>query len=1046
MPVDEQINANLSSNKILPIDGVYPSVSITQPKEQQCIDTLDKIKGTAYDKFDLKEIEITVSSYTRTTKPAYYELIINEEDFSKIWEVDISYLEWEKEYLEDENFSAENIQNDNFQDENLQSDDQQHDNQYPEPFKLEENLTYTITVKVVDNVENESITQTTFTYKKKNSTISCHLSTSQITTGTSVTITGLIIPADSMISDVYIEMASDGYTQTKRASANQDGTFSYTTDCDEFHHAGLWQIRTIFNGGTCVYGSKSPTQPLIISKASTTIVLVNTHDAILNIEPFSIGGKLIPTSGCYNNLSGLTVQLHIVGVDAGRYWDTFTKIDQDSDFTENNIKLMEIFPNEDISGKWLVSVSFPETDSYSSSTSELKTIEVLESAGYAIIVQGKTSNEEGLASHQKTSDFVYEQFINRGLLDINDDETLNDIQYFSYASPGNSGYTYIDNAPSKELIKDAITVWAKQKMNSHPGTLYIVMVDHGLEEQFIIDDDVITSSELAAWQEDLYRALDPKPQKKGIVTILGFCHSGSFIDELSGPDRIVIASAAADEFSYKGLLDEDNIREGEYFIYEFFKKAALGKTIKSCFEEATLLTEIFTSDLSSKNANAPPYYDSSPQHPLLEDNADRVGSNSLQSKNSDGEISSKHVIGVGSLTTNDSYLTVTDVTETLFLAYDETPSDPFLWATVNDKKKCATIKVGIKSPTYSNDIEQTLTSSQKVMNLPVKQYDGKIDDRYFWNGSDIIETSTQKHIFDEPGIYQIFYYATDTDENVSDLKESIVYKNKADNQSPLPFSLISPRNDIQISTKGVLFDCNSDSDTSCYTIFSWEESNDPDDDQITYTLLLSKADDTFSNPDAHKMLQNNTMSIDLPDTWDGAVIYWKVQAIDQYGAIQESLVFHLKTMSVKNPDTAIIKGYVYDSVTNDPIFRAKVNLDNSMIRTSSRGYYHGNVEPKYYETIEVVAEDYKTQYLYSVYIGNGETIEQNIILEPESSDIQGDLNNDYALDLFDLIAGIQILANIENDTINIFADVDSDEVIGVSDILYIMNKLSDNSY
>jgi Leucine-rich repeat (LRR) protein len=1026
LPVDNVlgIDANLASNKILPIDGVYPTVSITQPDNEQCVDVLDKIKGTADDNFGVKEIEITVSNDTQTTKPAIHEIIINE-DHSKEWVVDVSKMEWQTD------------QEENQEDEYLLPD-----NLLPEPFELEENVTYTITVKVVDNVENESITRTTFTYKKQTSEISCHLSDSQIIIGESLTITGVIFPTDSSIPDIRIEMTSEnGIVTTKKISANRDGSFSYLTECTDFDYAGLWYIKAIFDGGECISESESASQSLSIAKAETELVLSTTEDAIRKNDLFSISGTLTPSPYCGASLSGLVLSLYFNGPSHLKPLIVDATINTDYGlFLKKDFQLSEQYQDDDITGRWTVSAYFPETNIYQSSTSQIMSVNVLDSAGYAIIVQGKISNGEGLASHQKTSDFVYKQFLNRGLNDQNDNDSLNDIQYFSYAAPGESGYTYIDHAPSKDLVEDAITVWAKKKMNAYPGPLYIVMVDHGLENKFLMDDAHITSSELASWLDNLQDGLSGPAKGKGIVTILGFCHSGSFIDELSGAYRIIITSAAENEYSYKGPLDQDNIREGEYFISEFFKKVVLGKNIRTCFEEASILTEKFTADLSGKSANAPPYYDNSPQHPLLDDNADGVGSNSLDSTNSDGFFSFNHIIGVSSMSTNaGTDVSIDDVTETLFLAHDETPSDPLFWAQVSRHETLLHLWLEIKSPSYT--INQSSESGQKEMDLKkisTADLNSSLN-RYEWQGSEDLYD-----YFNEPGIYQIFYFAQDKNSlNVSAFKDSIVYKNKPDNQPPAPFSLISPQDDLQISTKGIIFNCTNDSNTNCYTVFSWEETWDPDNDHITYTLVLSKGDETFSDPVKHEMLQNNAMSIDLPDKWEGTDIYWKVQAIDQYGAIQETPVYHFSTISVTNPDTGIIKGYVYDSFTKNPIYRAKVNLDNSMMRTSSRGYYHGSVEPKIYDTISIVADDYKTQYLYSVHISNGEILEQNITLEPESSDVTGDINGDYAVDLFDLIAGIQILADtVSEKTINLFADADRDDHIGMAEVIYIIKKIS----
>jgi hypothetical protein len=62
----------------------------------------------------------------------------------------------------------------------------------------------------------------------------------------------------------------------------------------------------------------------------------------------------------------------------------------------------------------------------------------------------------------------------------------------------------------------------KKKMNAYPGPLYLVMVDHGLKDQFLIGNEIITSSDLASWLDNLQDGLSGPAKGKGIVTILGF--------------------------------------------------------------------------------------------------------------------------------------------------------------------------------------------------------------------------------------------------------------------------------------------------------------------------------------------------------------------------------------------------------------------------------------------------------------------------------------------------------------------------------------------
>ena len=53
-------------------------------------------------------------------------------------------------------------------------------------------------------------------------------------------------------------------------------------------------------------------------------------------------------------------------------------------------------------------------DSFLSANSDSLDVNVVETAGYAVIIQGKISNEEGLASHNKTTNAVYKQLRNIG--------------------------------------------------------------------------------------------------------------------------------------------------------------------------------------------------------------------------------------------------------------------------------------------------------------------------------------------------------------------------------------------------------------------------------------------------------------------------------------------------------------------------------------------------------------------------------------------------------------------------------------------------------
>ena len=60
-------------------------------------------------------------------------------------------------------------------------------------------------------------------------------------------------------------------------------------------------------------------------------------------------------------------------------------------------------------GTYTIRSVFDGNETLYGSASDLKTILVGSSAGYAVIVEGKISNNEGLASHNKTANRIYKK-------------------------------------------------------------------------------------------------------------------------------------------------------------------------------------------------------------------------------------------------------------------------------------------------------------------------------------------------------------------------------------------------------------------------------------------------------------------------------------------------------------------------------------------------------------------------------------------------------------------------------------------------------------
>jgi hypothetical protein len=240
--------------------------------------------------------------------------------------------------------------------------------------------------------------------------------------------------------------------------------------------------------------------------------------------------------------------------------------------------------------------------------------------------------------------------------------------------------------------------------------------------------------------------------------------------------------------------------------------------------------------------------------------------------------------------------------------------------------------------------------------------------------------------FTEPGTYQVFYFAKDNiSDSVSTIMQTRVYKALAPelNQPPKSFSLVSPEDQTSVLTTAVL---------------DWEDTTDPNLDTLTYTVLLSK-EDTFNDPIRIEGLAYSTYLIGPSDGMEDLTqYYWKVQAIDEYGAIQESGVSVFKTNNT-NPIMGWIAGHVYNISTDEPIDDADVSIGGNLLSTAAGGYYLGVLPPGNY-AVNVMAIGYELK-SDSVLIPDGAFVSKDFGLE-EAEDTDGDGMPDYWEDLYEV--------------------------------------------
>jgi len=455
------------------------------------------------------------------------------------------------------------------------------------------------------------------------------------------------------------------------------------------------------------------------------------------------------------------------------------------------------------------------------------------------------------------------------------------------------------------------------------------MIDHGTSDNKFLcyndsadtKDDEITPEDLKGWLDSLQNNLESKEIDCNIVVILGFCYSGGFVETLSRENRIIISSSSPDEPSYKGPMDPyDEVRQGEFFIDAFFSQIGEGLSIGKSFIAASEAAWRWSVELN----NYDHFFKS--QNPLLDDNGDAKASSAdkVKVENLDGHLSQNLYIGTVSklnISNNSENARIIKVSDTIFLSSDQ--ESILLTAIVNNSNRVKTSWIEVKTPDFT--IREAQNNSEQIeMDLPGTTY-CKIDKNiYLWDNlyftyDDHLSCQEKKTepgdfgLFSTPGTYLVYYFAKDNDtDQISPLISTTVYKNKPDNSPPEPVTLQFPYQDLTTQTN---------------LIFHWYHASDPENDRITYTLMLSKNDDNFTNPDTIIIedLNDNSYQIKLKaegeGNWDMKTIFWKVIAIDYYGLRSESEIWSFETDNRANSGNAKVKFALYYTASCSKITR-----------------------------------------------------------------------------------------------------------------------------
>lgn len=514
--------------------------------------------------------------------------------------------------------------------------------------------------------------------------------------------------------------------------------------------------------------------------------------------------------------------------------------------------------------------------------------------GYAILAVGATSNKEGHEEYSKTAELVYAHLVNNNFtLGSGTKDCHDNVKFFNPGDQEINGQdSFKDNY--KNDLQESIETWAFKKIKYINAPLYIILIGHGdIDRFFLSEGNYLTSKKtnivepsdgLNEWLENLEDKMMENQIDQDIIIILGSCHSGSFIDDLSKPGRIIITSTSEEEQSYRGHVDSTGVRNGEFFVSSLFTELARGYNLNKSFSIAAQMTHNHTYD--SYWINQPPYYDSIRQHPLLDDKGQKA--DKIQFKAIDPN--ALKFTNFGKIESDTIPNNVEQAT---------------LWALLNDNSKVDQVWVEILSPDVSpNDVEQQWVIETTKMTLSLKgaQYEGS------YTG------------FNASGKYTVFFYARDKQGLISTVEKMYVYKDKSDtNNAPGSFRLRYPDDGIKTTTQSGL-------------IALWEESIDPDGDFVTYTLEIWNKD----NSDFYykrEGLTTNSCKIDMTEGFEEPCSYtWQVTAVDAYGS---------KTICKKNRwfvidntggisdlfKNQVLTGEIRDSITKKIIIFAKVETN-----------------------------------------------------------------------------------------------------------------------
>ena len=730
--------------------------------------------------------------------------------------------------------------------------------------------------------------------------------------------------------------------------------------------AGKWDVIANWVGNSDFDPGQSESVMFTVEKSDTILELFFLGVPQILGQGRTIPGRLVLNNGNPGNLdlAGLAISVSI-GQDAKN--QTFTATTD----AKGNFDLVVPEDFFDSEGAWDVTASFMgNTNLNFSELADEEEILVRQTHGYAILVQGSIDTGEGAEEHGNTLDFVRRSFESAGFGASIEDPDFNII---------------LRNTPDpKRALREAIEIWAKAKMLAAPAPLYLVIINHGEFGKFHMHPDELTPMELDGMLDNLQRELakaeNRLAREQAIITILGMCFSGSFIDalsgnipELPGNNRIVISSAAPDEFSIRGT-DQDNERQGESFVYSLFRELNKGLSLTESFRNSRALVRRLSADRNLAipiNAVDPSFPGEKGQHPLLDDNGDAVGSSFVSDTSGDGVLAS--TIFLTQPTNAIPALRIDRVTPSVFLPPGQDIPIRLVFAEIDEEpEEIRRIWMEVKNVADDTGVDETSTM-QHALDFFVEPMD-------FYPNGDVVGYEWPRDVDDPnpfglflaPGAYQVFFYAESTDERVeiSDPKEVFVYR-ASGHHTPTDFSLTTPEDEATLDYNPTTLPTSG--------VFTWETSHSTGG-LVTYIFRLwtdANRDELVfeSRPlvPPHIFLRPETVT-------NGVTYWWDVVAVDEEGNFKNSSELFQFTVDKPNFPPNDVFGSLSDKETGALIMNGEVIIAGLDTVVPVRdGFYIAALGPGTYD-LTSRSDGYLESKVSGVRVGSSPPVEINFTL------------------------------------------------------------------